>query len=271
MSNQKPIVIKIGTSSLTSRKPGEDINLEILNSIAALIKDLHEQGQQVVVVSSGAMGLGISRLGADFIAQKYTNGDSYQLTSYKQALTAIGQVELMNAYENIFRHYGFHAGQVLVTHKGLSDEERKEQIQNTIARLFEMNVVPVINENDTVASVEIEFGDNDRLSAMIASAIGAERLFILTDTDGLCDKDPHSNPDAKVIHEINEITDEIREIAGDSSTQAGMGGMKSKVMAAEICMTAGLKMTIINMNKINEIPAICSGRENKIGTTFNNL
>lgn len=266
----KALVIKIGTSSLTGRDAGEAINHEVLNKLANTVTQIQNNGlnYKVVIVSSGAMGLGLAKLGLKSVQDIVKNGEhGNDLTSYKQALTAVGQVKLMQEYEEVFKYYSCHAGQVLVTHSGLHDKARASTIEKTIQKLFELNVIPIINENDTVCPDEIEFGDNDRLSAQVASIIKAERLFILTDCEGLYDADPHSNPDAKLISEINEITTEIRNIAGDSSTHIGSGGMKSKIMAAETCMDHKVIMHIISKTKLTEIPEILSGTK-QTGTVF---
>ncbi len=260
----KPIVIKIGTTSLTGRKAGEGINHEVVSTLASVSAAVMKQGQRVVIVSSGAMGLGISTLGLDNIEGRANNGE---LTTLKQALTSVGQVALMNSYEAEFSQHGLHAGQVLLTHRGLNDPERSSTIRRTIAKLFELNIVPIINENDTVTAAEIEFGDNDTLSAEVAALIGAETLYILTDTEGLYDSDPHKNPDAKLIHQVNKVDDHIRNIAGGSSSKTGTGGMASKIMAAEICLKAGLRLHILNIDKLGLIPTLNISKES-VGTVF---
>jgi glutamate 5-kinase len=265
----KKIVIKIGTSSLTGRQRGEPINFQVLNKLATATMEIQKEGIKVIIVSSGAMGLGVAKLGLENIELSLGNHNAHDIVVFKQALTAVGQVELMKAYETVFRNYSQHVGQVLLTHSGLDMKDSNETVCSTIQKLLALDIIPIINANDTVTSAEIEFGDNDSLSARIACAVKADKLYVLTDQEGLYDKDPSSNPDAKLIHKVEKITSEIKAIAGGSSTKVGFGGMKSKIMAAEICSACGIGMHILNVSKIDLIPALTTGKqEQAIGTEF---
>ena len=150
-------------------------------------------------------------------------------------------------------------GQVLVTHKGLDDQERNEIIYNTLQKMFILDVVPIINANDTVTQTELEFGDNDSLAARIAVLVKSDRLVIMTDAKGFYDKDPHKNPDAKLIKRVEQVTDELKDLAGGSSTHTGLGGMKSKLLAAELCLNNGIATDIIGVDQITNIPKIIRG------------
>ncbi len=258
----KPIVIKIGTTSLTGRKAGEGINCDVLESLATAAAEIIRSGTKVIIVSSGAMGLGIAKLG---IAKLEERAD---LTTVKQALTSVGQVALMNAYAEAFSKHGLHVGQVLLTHHGLHDPKRSATIKNTISKLFELNIIPIINENDTVTAEEIEFGDNDTLSAEVAVLNSAKTLYILTDTEGLYDSDPHKNPNAKLINQVSAITDEIRTVATGSSSKTGTGGMASKIMAAEICLAKSVPLHILSVRRLPELAGLEAGLGTRIGTKF---
>lgn len=279
MSNDKPIVIKIGTSSIRGRNantPEEDafIDYEIVSKLVKAICHIEKgqvddnkeyKGKKVLLVSSGAMGLGVAHLSLQKEHDIYKD-----VLAFKQAITAVGQIQLMNIYENVFNNYGFHVGQVLVTHFGMTDKQRSQTIKTTINKLFEINVIPIINENDTVCPEEIQFGDNDKLAAEIAVLSNAERLIILTDCDGLYDADPFNNPEAKLISQVNEITDDIQRLAGDSSSHVGLGGMKSKVSAAAICLKNGVTTNILNKDQIDKIPDLVLNGSGKSfpGTEF---
>jgi glutamate 5-kinase len=267
----KTIIIKIGTSSLTGRKRGENINFNVLNSIAELVSEIISKSNskiayKPVIVSSGAMNLGIAKLGLENLPDKVSD----DLVSFKQALTAVGQIELMNSYEMIFKNnYNLHVGQVLVTQKGLEIQDRGEILKHTLEKLFELNIVPIINANDTVTDAEIKFGDNDSLSARIAVLLKAHRLFIMTDCEGLYNSDPFKNPFAMLIPKIETVTEELKQSIGGSHSTVGMGGMYSKLLAGEICLDGGVVMQIMNVKKLDRIPEILfSEEEPEIGTKF---
>lgn len=275
------IVLKIGTSSITKEKPAAAVNLQgkaivnvginyqVLNDLALTATQLKEQGYQVIIVSSGAMGLGVSKLGAETLKEKLEQVcESPDLVSFKQALTAIGQIDLMNAYETTFSNYKTHVGQVLITHKGLDHTEGNESIKRTLTRLFTLDVVPIINANDAVSPSEIEYGDNDSLSARIAVLLKASRLFIISEAKGLYSNDPRIDPNAKLIKEVTNIS-EVKSFAHESTSTAGLGGMKSKVAATEICVLSGIEVDIMGVDLIDQIPAYVSSKiREPLGTHF---
>ena len=263
--SSKPIVIKIGTSTLTGRNKGEAINLELLEKLAQTVCEIEKDlNKKCILVSSGAMGLGINKLGLEDKHDVYED-----VLDFKAAITAIGQVELINTYEKVFKKHGKHVGQILITDYALNEPSRQSRVKKSIKQLFELDVLPIFNENDTVCPDEIEFGDNDRLSASVAKLVSAERLIILTDCNGLYDSDPHKNPDAKLIPTVNKITEEIKKIAGDSSTYVGLGGMKSKIMAAGICLDAGIAMNILNKDFLESMKdLILDSSEKPLNTEF---
>lgn len=268
----QPVVIKIGTSSLTGSAIDGGINKQVLRDMAEITREIVTAGRKMIIVSSGAMGLGIAKMGikeVEAIAQRNAKSlnDGDDLITMKQALTSIGQIELMKEYQNIFEEFDLTVGQVLLTHRGLQDPERHLTIKKTLSKLFEMNIVPVVNENDTVTSKEIVFGDNDTLSAEVAVLMKAKTLFLLTDTKGLYDSNPNENPDAKLIKKIDEVTDEIREAAGGSDSATGTGGMSSKVQAGEICQKHDVTMQIMHYKDMKRIPEILR-EETELGTKF---
>lgn len=257
------IVLKIGTTSIT-KGARSGINYRVLNHLAGAAAALRDEDYKVIIVSSGAMGLGLTKLGKDCLPENISD-----ISSYKQALTAVGQVELMNAYENVFKHYDAHAGQVLIRHFGLADTECNDTIYKTLINLFELDVIPIINANDTVSNIELLYGDNDSLSARIATLIKAKRLVILSDVAGLYDKDPNKYADAKLLTNIKCISPEIKAIAGESSSGSGMGGMKSKIAAIEMCLQNGISADILTASKIDQIPELISGKNKKpLGSHF---
>ncbi len=247
------VVLKIGTNSIT-KGCDQGINFQVINNLARAASQLKNKGFHVIITSSGAMGLGLARLGSQNI-EKNINANPCKQTvmSYKQALTSVGQVELVNAYQNIFKYYGHHVGQVLVTHSGLDDAHRNETIQNTLEKMFELDLIPIINANDTVSSKELEYGDNDSLAARVAVLIKATRLIILSDVDGFYDSDPNSNQNAQLIKFVEKIDDSVLASAGDSSKANGLGGMKSKLQAARICQQEAIAVDIINANNTESI------------------
>lgn len=258
--NNKIIIIKIGSSSITHGCE-RGISYKILNQLAAATATLREADYKVVIVTSGAMRLGLLKLGRETIPNQDT-------VSFKQALTAVGQIELMDAYREVFKHYDAHVGQVLITHKGLDDTERNETIGKTLTKMFEIDIVPILNANDTVSSQELVYGDNDSLSARIAVLLKAQRLIILSDVDGLYDKDPNLHEDAKLIQEVKNINAEIKSMAHETSSKSGMGGMRSKIQAAEICNNNKIAVDILAVTKLNEIPNLVIKDSKNLGTHF---
>lgn len=235
MSDKKRIVIKVGTSSLTY-DTGK-INIRQIELLSQVISDLCHSGCEVALVTSGAIAVGMSKLGFN---------ERPKETSEKQAASAVGQSELMSLYGKFFSQYGKDTAQLLLTKNILDNEERRTNAINAFNTLFEWGVVPIINENDVISTAEIKFGDNDTLSDVVAELIDADILIILSDIDGLYDKNPAKYTDAKLVPEVYEITDEIMESAGGEGTSRGTGGMVTKLIAAKSAMKAGIEMVIAN-------------------------
>lgn len=233
IKNGQRIVIKVGTSSLTFSNG--KLNLRGIEKLAKAIAQLHNSGKEVLLVSSGAIGVGVGKLG---LSKKPTE------TREKQAVAAIGQCELMNIYEKFFGDFGQNVAQILITKEDFDVDTRLQNAKNTMDTLLHWGVIPIVNENDTIAVDEIVFGDNDSLSAMIAQAIAADALVILTDIDGLYDKNPAKYQDANRIPVVHQITHELMDIAGGSGTNRGTGGMVTKLHAAEIALGADIPMVI---------------------------
>ncbi len=236
ISERKRIVIKVGTSTLT-HKTGL-LNIRRVEQLVKTLADLHNAGHEVVLVSSGAIGLGMGKLG---LGRK--PGD----TPGKQACAAVGQCELMYMYDNLFSNYSITVAQMLLT-KYILLEDRRQSVENAMERLIAHRVIPVINENDTVAidELELEVGENDSLAAIVATIAKADLLIIMSDIDGLYNKDPHKEKDAILIPVVNEITDDIRALAGGVTTKFGTGGMVTKLNAVEIAYEAGIDVVIMN-------------------------
>jgi len=251
----KKIVIKVGTRLLTY-KTGK-LNLSIIEKIVRQIADLKNQGKDVVLVSSGAVGAGIGKLG---LKKKPVS------IQEKQAVAAVGQGLLIQFYEKLFSEYGHIVAQVLLTREDLDNRKRYINSRNTLLHLLKFGVIPIINENDTISTEEIEFGDNDRLSALVATLIDADLLLILTDIDGLYTSNPRRNPEASYISFVGEITPEIKKYAGQTEETMAKGGMITKIEAAEIVTSSGIDMVIANGKEENIIRRILEGEE--IGTFF---
>ncbi|MGN0620763.1 MAG: glutamate 5-kinase [Porcipelethomonas sp.] len=236
VSDKKRIVIKLGTSTLT-HKTGR-LNIRRMGSLVKVLADLQNSGKEIIIVSSGAIGLGVGKLG---LREKPKD------TPTKQAAAAVGQCELMYLYDDLFENYGIPVAQILLT-KAILETERKKNVENTFEKLISMGVIPIVNENDTVAidELELEIGENDSLSAIVAKLAKAELLVILSDIDGLYDSDPRKNPDAKLIPVVTEITEHIENIAGGAGSELGTGGMATKINAARIAGEAGIDMIIMN-------------------------
>jgi glutamate 5-kinase len=229
------IVIKIGTSTLT-HKTGE-LNIRRTEEICRIISDIKNSGVEIIIVSSGAIGMG---------AAKLSLSERPKDIATKQAAAAVGQCELMYRYDKLFAEYHHTVAQILLTGSDFHSEDRHLNFSNTISKLLELNAIPVINENDTIATDEIKVGDNDTLSALVSVSVSADMLILLSDIDGLFTADPHKDPNAKLIKTITEINEEILALAGDSSSNLGTGGMKTKLQAAKICMNGGCDMVIAN-------------------------
>lgn len=257
LKDKKRIVIKIGTSSLTHAETGK-LNLRKLEVLVRELSDLRNQGKEVVLVSSGAIGVGSSVLGLD--------GKPSELDK-KQACAAVGQARLMMIYQKLFSEYGQKTAQVLMTKNTMVDNLSRSNARNTFRALLDFGTIPVVNENDTISTYEIQFGDNDTLSAVVSALIGADLLILLSDIDGLFTDDPRSNPDAEFIEIVENMDEHFRNM-GKSSTgsKVGTGGMATKLTAAEIATAAGTDMVIANGADLHVIHKITEGRN--YGTLF---
>ena len=229
------IVVKVGTSTLAY--PTGHMNIRRVESLCRVLSDLKNAGHEIILVSSGAIGMGVGKLS---LKEKPSDIPT------KQAAAAVGQCELMYTYDRLFSEYNHTVAQILLTGSDFRHEDRYHNFQNTLRRLLELDVLPIINENDTIATEEIKVGDNDTLSAMVAVGTGADLLILLSDIDGLYDADPHKNANAKLINTVKEITPEILALGGGEGSLLGTGGMRTKLAAAKICMDDGCGMVIMN-------------------------
>lgn len=258
LKDKKRIVVKIGSSSLTHSDTGK-IDLRKLDMLVKVITDIHNQGKEVVLVSSGAIAVGKGKMGFDTSIQP--------TLSEKQAFAAIGQAQLMMIYQKFFSEYGQNAAQVLMTKYTMINDLSRKNAENTFKELLKLGAIPIVNENDTVSTYEIEFGDNDRLSSIVASVVEADLLILLSDIDGLYTDDPNKNKDAKFISVVPKVTSEYEDMGKDSSgSNVGTGGMSAKMVAAKIATESGADMVIANADDINNIYRILEGEE--IGTLF---
>lgn len=249
------IVIKIGTSTLAH--PTGHLNIRRVEELCKIISDIKNSGHEVIMVSSGAIGMGVGKLGLQSRPQDIPT---------KQAAAAIGQCELMYTYDKLFSEYNHTVAQLLITGDDVQNEERHSNFSNTLNRLLELGALPIINENDTVSTKEIVIGDNDTLAAIVAESVKADKLILLSDIDGLYTADPHTHPDAKLVSIIHNIDDSVVALAGGSNGRQGTGGMVTKLQAARICLNCGCDMVIANGSTPTNLYAILDGE--KIGTTF---
>ena len=249
------IVIKIGTSTLAH--PTGHLNIRLVEQLCKVVSDIKNAGHEVILVSSGAIGMGVGKLGL------HTRPSDIPT---KQAAAAVGQCELMYTYDKLFSEYNHTVAQLLITGDDVASQNRHSNFRNTLNRLLELEALPIINENDTVATDEIVIGDNDTLAAIVAESVGADKLVLLSDIDGLYTADPHKDLNAKLLVFVSEITDEIRALGGGSAGSQGTGGMATKLRAAEICLGAGCDMVITNGKRPDDLYAILEGRS--VGTTF---
>ncbi|MBQ3427902.1 MAG: glutamate 5-kinase [Clostridia bacterium] len=250
----KRLVVKVGTSTLT-HETGK-INLRQIDTLARVLSDLRNSGYEVVLVSSGAIGVAIGKMGLK---------ERPKDTKINQSLAAIGQCELMSLYDKMFSEYHNTVAQILLTRSDVDIEKRRQHTTDTFNTLLDMGIIPIVNENDTVSVEEIEFGDNDSLSAIVARLIGADILVLFSDIDGLFDSDPHENPDARLISRVEDIG-KVRKGAGGAGSKLGTGGMVTKLEAAEIANSAGISMLILNGKKIESLYDVIDGK--KVGTLF---
>lgn len=256
LKDKKRIVFKIGTSTLTHEETGA-LDLAKMEKFVRLLTDLHNQGKEIVIVSSGAIAVGRKALG---LQEKPSE------RSMKQACAAVGQIRLMTVYQKLFSEYNQATAQILMTKVTIANDTSRHNAQNTFRELLKLGVIPIVNENDTVATDEIDFGDNDYLSAIVSAIVGADLLVLLSDIDGLYTDDPNRNPDAKLIPLVERITDEMLGMAKGPASDLGTGGMSSKVGAAGIANDAGADMVIINGDDMEHITELFDGQE--IGTLF---
>ncbi|MBQ7288743.1 MAG: glutamate 5-kinase [Clostridia bacterium] len=251
----KRIVIKVGTSTLTyaNGKP----NLRKIEKLAMVLSDIQNSGRQVVLVSSGAISIGVNRLGLE---------ERPKDTPGKQAAAAVGQCDLMSIYDRAFAEYGYVTAQILLNRDITDHENLKTNVVNTFNALLDMRAIPIVNENDSVAVEEILFGDNDNLSAIVASLIGAELLIILTDIDGYYDDNPVENPDAHMLARVEKITEEMIQAAGGSGTARGTGGMRTKLEAAAYAAQNGIATVVMSGERVQKIYDLLDGHT--VGTYF---
>ncbi len=249
------VVIKIGTSTL-AHKTGL-LNIHRVEELCKVMSDLKNAGNEVILVSSGAIGMGIGKLS---LPEKPTDIPT------KQAAAAVGQCELMYTYDKLFSEYNHTVAQILVTGDDIDHRDRKANFINTMQRLLELGALPIINENDSVSTNEIEIGDNDTLGAIVATAVNADLLIILSDIDGLYTADPKKDNNAKLLHKVAEITPEIEGMIGGAGSSLGTGGMITKINAAKIVNANGTDMVIANGENPNVLYDIVDGKD--IGTRF---
>ena len=249
------IVVKVGTSTIAHSTGC--INIRHVEELCKVLSDLKNAGNEIILVSSGAIGMGVGKLS---LKEKPTDMPT------KQAAAAVGQCELMYVYDKLFSEYNHNVAQILLTGLDLEDPVRYKNIKNTMTRLLELNVLPIINENDTVNTDEISVGDNDTLGAIVAVSMQADLLVLLSDIDGLYTKDPHKYPDAELISEIAEITPEVEALGGKSRSGLGTGGMATKLTAAKKCIARGTDVIIANGSSPSVLYDILEGK--KVGTKF---
>lgn len=255
LADKPRIVVKVGTSTLSF--PNGKMNFTRLEKLTMVLSDLMSCGKEIVLVSSGAIGIGAGMLKMDAPPDGLVA---------RQALAAIGQAELMRIYQKFFVEYHQMVAQVLLTPEGLNDETRRMNAQNTLNQLLTMKIIPVVNENDTISTVEIQFGENDSLSAKVASLIDADLLIIMTDIDGFYTSDPKQDEHAEMLSVVHEITEEIELAAQGSGSSFGKGGMVTKINAVKICREKGIDTLILNGQNPKNILKAMEGHE--IGTLF---
>lgn len=251
---KKRIVVKVGTSTLT-HDTGKT-NIAKISELVRVLADLHNMGHEVILVSSGAIGIGTARLGL---------GKKPKSIKGRQAAAAVGQGELMFLYDKFFGEFDIIVSQLLFTYDALEKEDNKTHLTNTFNQLLEYGSIPIVNENDSVSIVELLNGDNDCLSATVAELIEADILILLTDTDGLYNSNPSENKNAKLIPVVEKITDEIEAVAGGAG-ENGTGGFATKVKAAKIATAAGIPVVVMNGNDTTKIYNVLNGES--VGTKF---
>lgn len=262
MKEMKRIVVKIGSSSLTHSETG-DIDYTRMEKLVRELSDIRNQGKDVILVTSGAIAAGKQAVGLREIKAE----TEVKKMAVKQACSAVGQARLMMNYQKLFAEYNHVAAQILMTKNTIVDDLNRFNARNTFVELLNLGVIPIVNENDTVATYEIEIGDNDTLSAIVAAMVNADLLIILSDIDGLYTDDPRKNPDAVFIPEVEELTDELMHMGkGSTGSQVGTGGMNTKMVAARIATKSDVNMVITNSKDLNVLHRILEGNEE--GTLF---
>ncbi len=255
LKNAKRIVFKVGTSTLTY-STGKT-NIRRMAKLVSVLSDLLNQGKEIVLVTSGAIGVGVGKLG---LKERPKN------TPGRQAAACIGQCELMFMYDKFFSEYSHTVGQLLITKSDVENDDRRQNLINAFDTMLEYGAIPIVNENDSVAVEEIVYGDNDSLSAIVAKLIGADALVILTDIDGLFNGNPQTDIEARLIPVVDEITPEIKALAGAAGSNRGTGGMITKLNAAEISTGAGIDTVIMCGSDPTDIYKLFDGHQ--IGTFF---
>jgi glutamate 5-kinase len=258
LKGKKRIVVKIGSSSLTHPETGS-LNLEKMERLVRILTDLKNRGKDVILVTSGAIAVGRKALGLL---------DRPKARSVKQACAAVGQASLMMVYQKLFAEYNQTAAQILMTKYTMINDISRSNAINTFEELFKMGVIPIVNENDTVSTEELDldFGDNDTLSAIVTALVGGDLLILLSDIDGLYTDDPHTNQEAKLISFVKDINDDLCGMAKSSTSDVGTGGMATKVSAAKIATASGADMVITCGEDVTNIYHVIEGRET--GTLF---
>ena len=249
------VVIKVGTSTL-AHATGR-LNIKRIELLCKILSDLKNAGHEVILVSSGAIGMGVGKLGLSARPRDVAG---------KQAAAAVGQCELMYTYDKLFSEYNHTVAQILLTADDLRHQDRHQNFENTMGCLLALSVLPIINENDTVATEEIEIGDNDTLAAIVAQSVKADLLILLSDIDGLYTDDPHKNTDAQLISDVYALDDQIMALGGSAGSSLGTGGMATKLRAAQIATDAGCDMVIANGADPEALYSIVEGKS--IGTRF---
>ncbi len=259
LKHKKRIVIKIGSSTITHPETGQ-MDLRTMEKLIRVLTDLRNMGKEVVLVSSGAIAVGRKALG---LKEKPTE------TSIRQACAAVGQARLMMVYQRIFSEYNQTCAQVLMTKYTMINDISRLNAQNTFRELLHLGVIPIVNENDTVSTDELQynnFGDNDTLSAIVTALIGADLLILMSDIDGLYTDDPHNNPDAKFIDVVERLDSNFMDMGKGAVSGVGTGGMATKLSAAKIATASGADMVIANGERIDNIADVMQGED--IGTIF---
>lgn len=256
LKDKKRIVVKVGTSTLIHEETGA-LNLVKMERLVRILTDLRNSGKEIILVSSGAIGVGRKALSMKERPVK---------TSVIQACAAVGQSRLMMVYQKLFMEYNQIIAQILMTKYTMINDYSRENAQNTFEELLSMGVIPIVNENDTVSTEELTYGQNDTLAAIVASLIGADLLLLLSDIDGLYTDDPHKNPEAKLVPYVGEIDEKLEGMGKDSNSEFGTGGMATKISSARIATESGADMVIANGADVMNIVRIMEGEE--VGTFF---